>query len=175
MITRNNPQIMKEWQAAGLTINGYTADDVFDYLVDLSHQTPDENEAKKMLILAIRATKQENGHTSGYVKSKLAAWLANGLSTADQVGEYERQRAAQVNTNRYGGRPLRQESSIKAPTSDEMTEQYKQLAAEHGYEDPQQWTKDMTAWLQERRVARASKNPVSTGRTATGQRVLQRF
>ncbi|MDU2153235.1 MAG: hypothetical protein E7E62_08715 [Weissella confusa] len=72
MITRNNPQIMREWTANEIETNEYTSEDVYYFLVDIARIAPDEMEARKILILAIRAAKNEGGYSSAYVKKRLS-------------------------------------------------------------------------------------------------------
>ena len=61
MITRNNPQIMREWTTNEIEPNKYTAEDIYYFLTDIARVAPSEQEARKILILAIRAAKNEGG------------------------------------------------------------------------------------------------------------------
>ncbi|MGL5301465.1 MAG: hypothetical protein ACRC9Z_10355 [Weissella confusa] len=170
----NRKQILIEWDKAGILNNKYTFQDVNDQFEYAAHNTPNDDEANKLVILAIRKAGQNGGTSSATVDNNLRKWINAGATTADKVGEYERQRTSQVNAGRYG-QPLRQESSIELPSDDEIAAQSTQVANDLGYATIQEATKAEWDKILALRVARASKNPASTGRTATGQRVLQRF
>ena len=132
MITRNNPQIMREWTANEIEPNKYTAEDIYYFLTDIARVAPSEQEARKILILAIRAAKNEGGYSSAYVRRKLELWLSNGLATAEQVGEFEKNRSLRGQKGKFG-QPLKFESGPSKPTAEQIDQQNQRMAKELGY------------------------------------------
>lgn len=176
MITRNNPQIMREWTANEIEPNKYTAEDIYYFLTDIARVAPSEQEARKILILAIRAAKNEGGYSSAYVKKKVELWLSNGLATAEQVGEFEKNRSLRGQTGKFG-QPLKFESGPSKPTAEQIDQQNQRMAKELGYasvEDMAKGTADKLSELRQTRPERLAAN-ASNGRTANGRRVVQRF
>ena len=176
MITRNNPQIMREWTANEIEMNEYTSDDIYYFLVDIARIAPDEMEARKILILAIRAAKNEGGYSSAYVKKKVELWISNGLATAEQVGEFEKQRSMRGQKGRFG-QPLNFESGPSKPTAEQIDQQNQRMAKELGYTSVEDMAKGTSDKLSELRSTRAERlaDKSANGRTANGRRVLQRF
>ena len=173
MITRNNPQIMREWTANEIETNEYTSEDIYYFLVDIARIAPDETEARKILILAIRAAKNEGGYSSAYVKKKVELWISNGLATA--VGEYESE-AQHIQQPRFG-KPIQRESGPSKPTAEQIDQQNQRMAKELGYtlvEDMAKGTAEKLSELRRTRADRLAAN-ASNGRTANGRRVVQRF
>lgn len=176
MITRNNPQIMREWTANEIETNEYTSEDIYYFLVDIARIAPDETEARKILILAIRAAKNEGGYSSAYVKKKVELWISNGLATAEQVGRFEKQKSMRGQAGRFG-QPLKFESGPSKPTAEQIDQQNKRMAKELGYtlvEDMAKGTAEKLSELRRTRADRLAAN-ASNGRTANGRRVVQRF
>lgn len=176
MITRNNPQIMREWTANEIATNDYTSDDIYYFLVDIARIAPDEMEARKILILAIRAAKNEGGYSSAYVKKKVELWISNGLATAEQVGEFEKQRSMRGRKGRFG-QPLNFESGPSKPTADQITQQNQRMAEELGYASVEDMAKGAAEKLSEFRRTRDERlaDLSTNGRTVSGKPVLQRF
>ena len=176
MITRNNPQIMREWTANEIEPNKYTAEDIYYFLTDIARVAPSEQEARKILILAIRAAKNEGGYSSAYVKKKVELWLSNGLATAEQVGEFEKNRSLRGQKGKFG-QPLKFESGPSKPTAEQIDQQNQRMAKELGYTSVEDMAKGKAEKLSELRSTRAERlaDSVSNGRTANGRRVLQRF
>ena len=176
MITRNNPQIMREWTANEIETNEYTSEDIYYFLVDIARIAPDETEARKILILAIRAAKNEGGYSSAYVKKKVELWISNGLATAEQVGEFEKQRSMRGQAGRFG-QPLKFESGPSKPTAEQIDQQNQRMAKELGYASVADMAKGTAEKLSELRRTRADRlvANASNGRTANGRRVVQRF
>lgn len=176
MITRNNPQIMREWTANEIEPNKYTADDIYYFLTDIARVAPSEQEARKILILAIRAAKNEGGYSSAYVKKKVELWLSNGLATAEQVGEFEKNRSLRGQTGKFG-QPLKFESGPSKPTVEQIDQQNQRMAKELGYASVEDMAKGTAEKLSELRRTRADRLAAnaSNGRTANGRRVVQRF
>ena len=176
MITRNNPQIMREWTANEIETNEYTSEDIYYFLVDIARIAPDETEARKILILAIRAAKNEGGYSSAYVKKKVELWISNGLATAEQVGEFEKQRSMRGQAGRFG-QPLKFESGPSKPTAEQINQQNQRMAKELGYASVEDMAKGTAEKLLELRRTRADRLAAnaSKGRTANGRRVVQRF
>lgn len=171
-----NPQILKEWTAAKLPKNKYFVGDINSYLSSLEVATKSNLEARKILILAIRATKSEGGHTSAYVKNKIENWVANNLKTAAEVGQYVEDSQKIQSKGRYG-QPIKQESKILAPTSDEIQQQNERWAKELGYESVEAMAKgthDILINLRKTRAERLANKP-KTGLTANGNQVVKRF
>ena len=176
MITRNNPQIMREWTANEIEPNKYTAEDIYYFLTDIARVAPSEQEARKILILAIRAAKNEGGYSSAYVKKKVELWLSNGLATAEQVGEFEKNRSLRGQTGKFG-QPLKFESGPSKPTAEQIDQQNQRMAKELGYtsvEDMAKGTAEKLSELRRTRADRLAANALN-GRKANGRRVLQRF
>ncbi|MCT8392662.1 hypothetical protein D0504_02765 [Weissella confusa] len=176
MITRNNPQIMREWTANEIEPNKYTAEDIYYFLTDIARVAPSEQEARKILILAIRAAKNEGGYSSAYVKKKVELWLSNGLATAEQVGEFEKNRSLRGQKGKFG-QPLKFESGPSKPTAEQIDQQNQRMAKELGYasvEDMAKGTADKLSELRQTRPERLDGKSAN-GRTANGRRVLQRF
>lgn len=176
MITRNNPQIMREWTANEIETNEYTSEDIYYFLVDIARIAPDETEARKILILAIRAAKNEGGYSSAYVKKKVELWISNGLATAEHVGEFEKQRSMRGQAGRFG-QPLKFESGPSKPTAEQIDQQNQRMAKELGYASVEDMAKGTAEKLSELRRTRADRlaDKSANGRTANGRRVVQRF
>ena len=176
MITRNNPQIMREWTAHEIEPNKYTADDIYYFLTDIARVAPSEQEARKILILAIRAAKNEGGYSSAYVKKKVELWLSNGLATAEQVGEFEKNRSLRGQKGKFG-QPLKFESGPSKPTAEQIDQQNQRMAKELGYASVEDMAKGTAEKLSELRRTRADRLAAnaSNGRTVNGRRVVQRF
>lgn len=176
MITRNNPQIMREWTANEIEPNKYTAEDIYYFLTDIARVAPSEQEARKILILAIRSAKNEGGYSSAYVKKKVELWLSNGLATAEQVGEFEKNRSLRGQTGKFG-QPLKFESGPSKPTAEQIDQQNQRMAKELCYASVADMAMGTAEKLSELRSTRAERlaDKSANGRTANGRRVLQRF
>ena len=176
MITRNNPQIMREWTANEIELNKYTADDIYYFLTDIARVAPSEQEARKILILAIRSAKNEGGYSSAYVKKKVELWLSNGLATAEQVGAFEKNRSLRGQTGKFG-QPLKFESGPSKPTAEQIDQQNQRMAKELGYASVEDMAKGTAEKLSELRRTRADRLAAnaSNRRTVNGRRVVQRF
>ncbi|WP_195332333.1 hypothetical protein [Weissella cibaria] len=173
----NQKQIIIEWEKAGLKQNGFMYQDISEMYELVEHNTTSSDEANKLLILAIRAAANNGGKSALAVENNLRKWINAGATTALEVGEYEKQaQQLQKPRSRYG-QPLRNESSIEFFSDEQMSEQDKRLAADDGYDNPEQWKNDKWAEFLELRATRSQRSAetVNSGRTATGQRVLQRF
>jgi hypothetical protein len=171
----NQKQIMVEWQKAGLKINGFTNDDVNDIYDHLAHNSDSEIEAHKMFILAIRKAAKNGGATQWAVSNNANSWVQAGLTNAQAVGDYEKQSQQIQRKGRYG-QPIKQESEILAPTSDEIQQQNERWAKELGYESVEAMAKgthDILINLRKTRQERLANKP-KTGLTATGHQALIR-
>ncbi|WP_419154453.1 hypothetical protein [Weissella bombi] len=170
-------QVKNEWKSANIEFNGYSNNDIIKFLSQLQNQTHDYFEAKRMLISAIRlvkkkglTSKKKKKMTGGYVKDYVDTWIANGLTSVDEMLEFENKRSERSNNSQ-------RESKVLKPTSDQIQKQNEQLAKELGYESVAAMAKG--SWeklyeLRRTREERLAKRP-KTGLTATGNQVLKRF
>lgn len=172
----NQKQIMTEWQKAGIKINGFTYNDIQDIYNQLAHNTDNEKESNGIFILAIRKAAMNGAKTQWAVSNTVNQWIQLGLTTVEAVGKYE-QESQQTQPKSYYGRPLKQESKILQPKSDEVLQQNEQLAIRLGYknaEDMAKGTHDILINLRKTRAERLASKP-KTGLTANGNQVLKRF
>ncbi|MHB9648898.1 hypothetical protein ACX9VS_05525 [Weissella paramesenteroides] len=172
----NQKQIMVEWQKAGLKINGFTNDDVNDIYDHLAHNSDSEVEAHKIFILAIRKAAKDGAATQWAVSNNANSWVQAGLTNAQAVGDYEKQ-SQQIQQKGRFGQPIKQESKVLAPTSDEIKQQNEHWAKELGYENVEAMAKgthDILINLRKTRQERLASKP-KTGLTANGNQVLKRF
>ena len=172
----NQKQIMVEWQKGGLNENGYTFQDIKDMFEFIAHNTESDDEANKLMILAIRAAAKSGGKTALAVENNLRKWINAGAITAEKVGDYESQSQQMQKVGRYS-QPIQRETGPSKPTQEQIASQNKKMAAELGYESVEAMAKGTMAKLAEMRATRAERMraPRVGGLTATGRRVVANF
>lgn len=173
----NQKQIIIEWQKAGLKENGFMFQDITE-LYELAVRNADsDEEANKLVILAIRAATKNGGKTAMAVKNNLTKWLNAGATTAIKVGDYEKQSQQLQQPRSRFGQPLRKESAIEKFTPEQIAEQSKRLAKEDGFDDPEEWAKVTMEKFRELRATRAERmaDKSNRGLTSSGKRVVTRF
>ena len=172
----NQKQIIIEWQKAGLKENGFMFQDITNLYELAVHNADSDEEANKLIILAIRAAAKNGGKTAMAVENNLNKWLNAGANNAMAVGDYEKQ-SQQLQQPRYGNQPLKFESGPSKPTAEQIDQQNQRMAKELGYAtviDMAKGTADKLSELRQTRPERLDDKPAN-GRTANGRRVLQRF
>lgn len=172
----NQKQIMIEWEKAELPRNDKTYGDISAIYSDLSSNADNELEANKMFILAIRKAAMNGASTGLSVQNNVSRWLNAGATNAEAVGKYEDDLQRRRQKGRFG-QPIKQESKVLAPTSDEIKQQNERWAKELGYENVEAMAKgthDIFVNLRKTRAERLANKP-KTGLTANGNRVLKRF
>ena len=139
------------------------------------HNADSDEEANKLIILAIRAAAKNGGKTAMAVENNLNKWLNAGATNATAVGEYESE--AQHIQTRYGNQPIQRETGPSKPTAEQIDQQNQRMAKELGYASVEDMAKGTAEKLSELRRARADRLAAnaSNGRTANGRRVVQRF
>lgn len=173
----NQKQIIIEWQKAGLKENGFMFQDITE-LYELAVRNADsDEEANKLVILAIRAAAKNGGKTAMAVKNNLTKWLNAGATTATKVGDYEKQSQQLQQPRSRFGQPLRNESAIEKFTPEQIAEQSKRLAKEDGFDDPEEWAMVTMEKFRELRATRAERmaDKANRGLTSSGKRVVTRF
>lgn len=172
----NQKQIMVEWQKAGLKENGYMFQDIQD-MYDLAVRNADsDEEANKLIILAIRAAAKNGARSAMAVDNNLRKWLNAGATNAKAVGEYENE-SQQIQQTRYGNQPVQRESGPSKPTKAQIETQNQRMAEELGYASVEDMAKGTAKKLSELRSTRAERltDQSASGLTASGKPVLQRF
>ena len=171
----NQKQIIIEWQKAGLKENGFMFQDITNLYELAVHNADSDEEANKLIILAIRAAAKNGGKTAMAVENNLNKWLNAGATNATAVGEYESE-AQQIQKPRFG-QPIQRESGPSKPTAEQIDQQNQRMAKELGYESVADMAKGTAEKLSELRSTRAERlaDKSANGRTANGRRVLQRF
>ena len=171
----NQKQIIIEWQKAGLKENGFMFQDITNLYELAVHNADSDEEANKLIILAIRAAAKNGGKTAMAVENNLNKWLNAGATNATAVGEYESE-AQQIQKSRFG-QPIQRESGPGKPTAEQIDQQNQRMAKELGYESVADMAKGTAEKLSEIRSTRAERlaDKSANGRTANGRRVLQRF
>ena len=173
----NQKQIIIEWKKAGLKENGFMFQDITE-LYELAVRNADsDEEANKLVILAIRAAAKNGGKTAMAVKNNLTKWLNAGATTAIKVGDYEKQSQQLQQPRSRFGQPLRKESAIEKFTPEQIAEQSKLLAKEDGFDDPEEWVRVTMEKFRELRATRAERmdDKSNVGLTSSGKRVVTRF
>lgn len=171
----NQKQIIIEWQKAGLKENGFMFQDITNLYELAVHNADSDEEANKLIILAIRAAAKNGGKTAMAVENNLNKWLNAGATNATAVGEYESE-AQHIQQPRFG-KPIQRESGPSKPTAEQIDQQNQRMAKELGYtlvEDMAKGTAEKLSELRRTRADRLAAN-ASNGRTANGRRVVQRF
>lgn len=172
----NQKQIIIEWQKAGLKENGYMFQDI-QAMYELAARNADsDEEANKLIILAIRAAAKNGAKSALAVDNNLKKWLNAGATNAKAVGDYEDESKI-IQQPRYGNQPLKFESGPSKPTAEQIDQQNQRMAKELGYasvEDMAKGTADKLSELRQTRPERLDDKSAN-GRTANGRRVLQRF
>ncbi|MGL5301789.1 hypothetical protein [Weissella confusa] len=171
----NQKQIIIEWQKAGLKENGFMFQDITNLYELAVHNADSDEEANKLIILAIRAAAKNGGKTAMAVENNLNKWLNAGATNATAVGEYESE-AQQIQQPRFG-QPIQRESGPSKPTAEQIDQQNQRMAKELGYASVAAMAKGTAEKLSELRRTRADRLAAnaSNGRTANGRRVVQRF
>ena len=172
----NQKQIIIEWQKAGLKENGFMFQDITNLYELAVHNADSDEEANKLIILAIRAAAKNGGKTAMAVENNLNKWLNAGATNATAVGEYE-SKAQQIQQTRYGNKPIQRETGPSKPTAEQIDQQNQRMAKELGYASVADMAKGTAEKLSELRRTRADRLAAnaSNGRTANGRRVVQRF
>ncbi|TGE40433.1 hypothetical protein C6P26_10945, partial [Weissella confusa] len=78
----NQKQIIIEWQKAGLKENGFMFQDITNLYELAVHNADSDEEAHKLIILAIRAAAKNGGKTAMAVENNLNKWLNAGATNA---------------------------------------------------------------------------------------------
>lgn len=173
----NQKQIMIEWQKAGLKENGYMFQDI-QAMYELAARNADsDEEANKLIILAIRAAAKNGAKSAMAVDNNLKKWLNAGATNAQAVGEYEDEATKIRQPRSRFGQPMRKESPIEKVTTEQIDEQSKRLAKEDGFDDPEEWARVTMEKFRELRATRAERmaDKSNVGLTSSGKRVVTRF
>ena len=173
----NQKQIMIEWQKAGLKENGYMFQDI-QAMYELAARNADsDEEANKLIILAIRAAAKNGAKSAMAVDNNLKKWLNAGATNAQAVGEYEDEATKIRQPRSHFGKLMRNESPIEKFTPEQIAEQSKRLAKEDGFDDSEEWAKVTMEKFRELRATRAERmaDKANRGFTSSGKRVVTRF
>lgn len=171
-----NKNIVIQWQQANMPENSLAYQDLEEMQELALHNAESEQEAVKLVMLAIRSAAKNGATSTLSVQRRLEKWINAGATTAAKVGDYEKQ-SQQLQQPRYGNQPLKFESGPSKPTAEQIDQQNQRMAKELGYEsveDMAKGTADKLSELRQTRPERLDDKPAN-GRTANGRRVLQRF
>ena len=171
-----NKNIVIQWQQANMPENSLAYQDLEEMQELALHNAESEQEAVKLVMLAIRSAAKNGATSTLSVQRRLEKWINAGATTAAKVGDYEKQ-SQQLQQTRYGNQPLKFESGPSKPTAEQIDQQNQRMAKELGYasvEDMAKGTADKLSELRQTRPERLDDKPAN-GRTANGRRVLQRF
>lgn len=171
-----NKNIVIQWQQANMPENSLAYQDLEEMQELALHNAESEQEAVKLVMLAIRSVAKNGATSTLSVQRRLEKWINAGATTAAKVGDYEKQ-SQQLQQPRYGNQPLKFESGPSKPTAEQIDQQNQRMAKELGYasvEDMAKGTADKLSELRQTRPERLDGKSAN-GRTANGRRVLQRF
>ena len=171
-----NKNIVIQWQQANMPENPLVYQDLEEMQELALHNAESEQEAVKLVMLAIRSAAKNGATSTLSVQRRLEKWINAGAITAAKVGDYEKQ-SQQLQQPRYGNQPLKFESGPSKPTAEQIDQQNQRMAKELGYasvEDMAKGTADKLSELRQTRPERLDGKSAN-GRTANGRRVLQRF
>ncbi|WP_271294955.1 hypothetical protein, partial [Weissella confusa] len=171
-----NKNIVIQWQQANMPENSLAYQDLEEMQELALHNAESEQEAVKLVMLAIRSAAKNGATSTLSVQRRLEKWINAGATTAAKVGDYEKQ-SQQLQQPRYGNQPLKFESGPSKPTAEQIDQQNQRMAKELGYasvEDMAKGTADKLSELRQTRPERLDDKSAN-GRTANGRRVLQRF
>ncbi|MDA5458639.1 hypothetical protein B816_123 [Weissella confusa] len=171
-----NKNIVIQWQQANMPENSLAYQDLEEMQELALHNAESEQEAVKLVMLAIRSAAKNGATSTLSVQRRLEKWINAGATTAAKVGDYEKQ-SQQLQQPRYGNQPLKFESGPSKPTAEQIDQQNQRMAKELGYASVEDMAKGTADKLSELRKTRPERldDKSANGRTANGRRVLQRF
>lgn len=171
-----NKNIVIQWQQANMPENSLAYQDLEEMQELALHNAESEQEAVKLVMLAIRSAAKNGATSTLSVQRRLEKWINAGATTAAKVGDYEKQ-SQQLQQPRYGNQPLKFESGPSKPTAEQIDQQNQRMAKELGYASVEDMAKGTAEKLSELRRTRADRLAAnaSNGRTVNGRRVVQRF
>ena len=171
-----NKNIVIQWQQANMPENSLAYQDLEEMQELALHNAESEQEAVKLVMLAIRSAAKNGATSTLSVQRRLEKWINAGATTAAKVGDYEKQ-SQQLQQPRYGNQPLKFESGPSKPTAEQIDQQNQRMAKELGYASVEDMAKGTADKLSELRQTRPEQldGKSANGRTANGRRVLQRF
>lgn len=171
-----NKNIVIQWQQANMPENSLAYQDLEEMQELALHNAESEQEAVKLVMLAIRSVAKKGATSTLSVQRRLEKWINAGATTAAKVGDYEKQ-SQQLQQPRYGNQPLKFESGPSKPTAEQIDQQNQRMAKELGYASVEDMAKGTADKLSELRKTRPERldDKSANGRTANGRRVLQRF
>lgn len=171
-----NKNIVIQWQQANMPENSLAYQDLEEMQELALHNAESEQEAVKLVMLAIRSAAKNGATSTLSVQRRLEKWINAGATTAAKVGDYEKQ-SQQLHQPRYGNQPLKFESGPSKPTAEQIDQQNQRMAKELGYASVEDMAKGTADKLSELRKTRPERldDKSANGRTANGRRVLQRF
>lgn len=171
-----NKNIVIQWQQANMPENSLAYQDLEEMQELALHNAESEQEAVKLVMLAIRSAAKNGATSTLSVQRRLEKWINAGATTAAKVGDYEKQ-SQQLQQPRYGNQPLTFESGPSKPTAEQIDQQNQRMAKELGYASVEDMAKGTADKLSELRKTRPERldDKSANGRTANGRRVLQRF
>ena len=169
--------IVIQWQQANMPEGPLVYQDLEEMQELALHNAESEQEAVKLVILAIRAATKSGATSTLAVQRRLEKWLNAGATTAAKVDEYEKQSQQMQQPRQRFGQPLRNESPVAKFTPEQMAEQSKRLAKEDGFDDPEEWIKAAMETFRQLRATRTERMAKKSeqGLTATGRSVIRRF
>ena len=116
---------------------------------------------------------------ASYLFAMTKRWLSNGFKSVSDIEKFEanREQIKSAQSRSRFGQPLRNESPIEQFTPEQMAEQDKRLAADDGFDDPEEWKRVTMETFRQLRATRAERMAKKSeqGLTATGRSVIMRF
>ncbi|MCT0007135.1 hypothetical protein EFL93_01650 [Weissella confusa] len=172
-----NKNIVIQWQQANMPENSLAYQDLEEMQELALHNAESEQEAIKLVMLAIRSAAKNGATSTLSVQRRLEKWLNAGATTAAKVGDYEKQSQQLQQPRQRFRQPLQNESPIEKFTPEQIDQQNQRMAKELGYASVADMAKGTADKLSELRSTRAERlaDQSANGRTANGRRVLQRF
>ena len=172
-----NKNIVIQWQQANMPENSLAYQDLEEMQELALHNAESEQEAVKLVMLAIRSAAKNGATSTLSVQRRLEKWINVGATTAAKVGDYEKQSQQLQQPRQRFGQPLQNESPIEKFTPEQIDQQNQRMAKELGYASVEDMAKGTADKLSELRSTRAERlaDQSANGRTANGRRVLQRF
>ena len=172
-----NKNIVIQWQQANMPENPLVYQDLEEMQELALHNAESEQEAVKLVMLAIRSAAKNGATSTLSVQRRLEKWINAGATTAAKVGDYEKQSQQLQQPRSRFGQPLRNESAIEKFTPEQIAEQSKRLAKEDGFDDPEEWVRVTMENYRELVATRPERmaDKSNVGFTASGKRVVTRF
>lgn len=148
------PQIFSEYQDNGFVFNGYTNQDLQEYLETCDHVADNHDEAVKMVISAIRKAKQDGKYSSKSIKDNVMLWVNSGITNVDGIRKFEKSRQTQkfgYGQSKVENMPDWENQEIEAVSEEEFTAAWdklklcrlkrkEQLGAEKAYQKVPTWS-----------------------------------